>query len=264
MGTSLRVRQSAPRRPFESATPSVERPDGSLDPSLHPSVAAESVPTRLGSPTLARVLRPLLVVLVISLSPLQTRAQDDDAELAAELAELRLRDREARIAEGWVLVGYGGSSIAAGAVLSGIGAEQGDERLLAAGLGTIGWGAINALFSLFLMDLSGDVARDIEADRSARGADLVAAREDAARDQWSTATLIAVNAGLDVFYVVTGILLALLGDAAGPGDWAYDGREGLIGYGAAMSAQGAGLLIYDVVTWLFAQERGDRLIRMGR
>lgn len=189
---------------------------------------------------------------------------DDEASFAAELAELRRRDRDARIAEGWVLVGYGGASIAAGAVLSGIGAEQGDERMLAAGLGTLGWGAINALFSLFLMDLSGAVARDIEADRDARGADLVAAREDAARDQWSTATLIAVNAGLDVFYVVTGILLALIGDTAGPGDWAFGAREALIGYGAAMSAQGGGLLIYDVVTWLFAQDRGDRLLHLGR
>jgi hypothetical protein len=189
---------------------------------------------------------------------------DPEASFSAELAELRLRDREARVAEGWVLVGYGGASIAAGAVLGGIGAEQNDERLLAAGLGTLGWGAINALFSIFLMDLGGDVARDIEADRGARGADLVAAREDAARDQWSTATLIALNAGLDVFYVVTGILIALIGDAASPGDWAFGGREGLIGYGAAMTAQGGGLLVYDVITWLFAQDRGDRLLRMGR
>jgi len=192
------------------------------------------------------------------------RAEPDEASFAVELAELRLVDRQARIAEGWVLVGYGSASIAAGAVLSGIGAEQNDERLLAAGLGTLGWGAINALFSIFLLDLSGDVLRDIEADRSARGSDLVAAREDAAGAQWSAATLIALNAGLDVFYVFTGILLALIGDAASPGDWTFGGREALIGYGASMSAQGGGLLIYDVITWLFAQDRGDRLLRMGR
>lgn len=188
----------------------------------------------------------------------------EDAALAEELYALRLGDREARLAEGWVLVGYGGASIATGAVLAGIGASNGDERLLWAGLGTLGWGAINAVFSIFLMDLSGSTLRDIEADRSARGDALTEAREDAARDQWNTATVIAFNAGLDFFYVATGILLAILGETAGPGDFAFGGREPLIGYGAAMAAQGAGLLIYDVVTWLFAQDRGDRLLRMGR
>jgi hypothetical protein len=188
----------------------------------------------------------------------------DDVALAEELYALRLGDREARLAEGWVLVGYGGASIATGAVLTGVGASNGDDRLLWAGLGTLGWGAINAVFSVFLMDLSGSTLHDIEADRSARGDALTEAREDAARDQWNTATVIAFNAGLDFFYVATGILLAILGETAGPGDFAFGGREPLIGYGAAMAAQGAGLLIYDVVTWLFAQDRGDRLLRMAR
>lgn len=188
-----------------------------------------------------------------------------DEEVQAEaLYQLRLGHREARTNEGWVLVGYGGASIAAGGVLTGIGAAQNDERLLWAGIGTLGWGAINAVFSLFLMDLSGSVQRDIEADRSARGAELTAAQQDAARDELHTAAIIAVNAGLDVFYVATGILLAVIGGISSPGEWSYGAREGLIGYGAAMAAQGGGLLIYDVVTWLFAQDRGDRTLALGR
>ena len=114
------------------------------------------------------------------------------------------------------------------------------------------------------MDLSGAVRRDIEADRAARGADLDAAREDAAREEWRTAAIIAVNAGLDVFYVATGILLAVIGGISSPGEWSYGAREGLVGYGAAMAAQGAGLLLYDVVTWLLAQDRGDRTLALGR
>jgi hypothetical protein len=216
----------------------------------------------------------LLAVLWLTTSPAPAGAQDapDLAEAAApadegvaeELYRLRLGHREARMNEGWTLVAFGGVSLAAGGILTGVGAAQNDERLLWAGLGTLGWGAINAVFSLFLMDLSGEVRRDIDEDRHARGADLTAAREDAAREQWRTAATIAVNAGLDVFYVATGILLAVLGDLSSPGEWSYAAREGLVGYGAAMAAQGGVLLVYDVVTWLLAQDRGDRTMALGR
>lgn len=193
------------------------------------------------------------------------RACDDETALAARLAAERRAILEARANEGWTLVAFAAASIATGVAFAGAGAAARDDRTVWAGIGTAGWGAINALFSLFLFDLSGAAGRDIEADRSARGADLVAAREDAARDQYGTATLIAVNAGLDVFYVAAGLLLFALGDLADPGDgWTHDGRDALVGYGGAMAAQGGVLLVYDVVTWLLAQERGDRILRMGR
>jgi len=188
----------------------------------------------------------------------------DEAVLAEELYALRLGHREARANEGWALVAFGGASIATGGVLTGLGAAQNDERLLWAGVGTLSWGAINALLSVFLFDLAGSVREGAEADRSARGADLRTAREDAARDEYHTGAFIAVNAGLDVFYVATGILLAVIGGLSSPGEWSYGAREGLVGYGAAMAAQGGGLLIYDVVTWLLAQDRGDRTLALGR
>lgn len=191
---------------------------------------------------------------------------DETAEssLAERLAATRRANLEARANEGWTLVAFAAASIAAGTAVAIAGADAHDDRTLWGGIGTAGWGAINAIFSLFLFDVSGGIGRDIEADRGARGADLVRAREDAARDQYSTATLIAVNAGLDVFYVAAGILLSVLGDVSDPGDWSYDARDGLVGYGAAMAAQGGFLLVYDVVTWLFAQDRGDRILHMDR
>ena len=188
----------------------------------------------------------------------------DEALLAEELYQLRLGHREARANEGWALVGFGGASIATGGVLTGLGAAQNDERLLWAGVGTLSWGAINALLSVFLFDLPGSVRAGAEADRTARGADLLAAREDAARDEYHTGAIIALNAGLDFFYVATGVLLAVIGGVSSPGEWSYGAREGLVGYGAAMAAQGEGLLIYDVVTWLLAQDRGDRTLDLGR
>ncbi len=169
---------------------------------------------------------------------------------ADRLAALRLAHREARTSEGIVLLGYGLASIVAGVLAAGIGNQ--DERWLALGLGTAGWGAINALFSVFLFDLGNGRLRDIESGRSLRGDGLDRAREDWAADQYSTAALIAVNAGLDIFYLATGILLFIIGDQMAPD------LQALQGYGIAMAAQGTGLLAYDLTTWIAATQRGDQ------
>jgi hypothetical protein len=172
-----------------------------------------------------------------------------DAAAADRLASLRLSQREARHTEGYVLLGWALASVVGGGVIAGAGYQ--DERWLGAGLGTLGWGAINALFSIFLFDLSGGQLRDIEADRALRGRELDVAREDWAAGQYSTAAIIAVNAGLDVFYVATGILLWVIAAQSAPE------LRWLEGYGAAMAVQGGALLGYDVTTWIAASQRGD-------
>lgn len=169
---------------------------------------------------------------------------------ADRLATLRLAHRDARTAEGIVLLGYGVASIVVGALTAGIGYQ--DDRWLGFGLGTAGWGLINSIFSVFLFDLGNGRLRDIEAGRSLRGDGLDQAREDWAADQYNTAAVIAVNAGLDVFYVVTGVLLFVIGDQMLPD------QQFLEGYGIAMAAQGTGLLAYDLITWIAAAQRGDQ------
>lgn len=186
--------------------------------------------------------------LTLSLSELDRQ----DAR-ASCLASVRLANRQDRIDEGVVLLGFGLLSTIAGGTIAGIGANDGSDLMLSLGLGTAGWGVINAAFSAALFDVSGSGLAEIEADRVLTSEALVRARERAAAAQDQTATIIAVNAGLDVFYVATGLLLALLGDQAEPEDrW-------LLGYGLAMAAQGTFLLAYDGVTWAFAADRASRL-----
>jgi hypothetical protein len=168
---------------------------------------------------------------------------------AERLATLRLAHREARTTEGVVLLGYGLASIVAGALAAGIGNQ--DDRWLGFGLGTAGWGLINAIFSIFLFDLGDGRLHQIESDRALRGDALDHAREDWAADQYGTGAVIAVNAGLDVFYIVTGILLFVIADQMAPD------LQALQGYGIAMAAQGTGLLAYDLTTWIAASQRGD-------
>jgi hypothetical protein len=191
--------------------------------------------------------------LSLALSELDTRAARGGC-----LAEVRLVNRQDRIDEGVVLLGWGALSMIAGGVLAGVGLADRDDLWVGFGLGTAGWGLVNALLSLALLDLGDGQRQAIERERDLAGELLERAREDAAAAQYQTATILAVNAGLDAFYVVTGILLWIVGESAATDD------RGLMGYGAAMASQGAALLAYDTVTWLLAGARGDRLRTLYR
>lgn len=172
---------------------------------------------------------------------------------ASCLAGVRLANRQDRIDEGVVLLGFGILSAIAGGVTAGIGASDANDLLVSVGVGTAGWGAINAALSFALFDLEGAGLREIEDGRSLTSEALLRARDRAAAAQDETAMILAVNTGIDVFYVATGVFLAVLGQQAEPEDrW-------LFGYGLAMAAQGAFLLAYDGVTWVFAAERAGRL-----
>jgi hypothetical protein len=172
---------------------------------------------------------------------------------ASCLASVRLANRQDRIDEGVLLLGFGVLSAIAGGVMTGVALTDGNDLLLSAGLGTAGWGVINAAFSAALFDLTGSGLRDIEDDRHLTSEALLRARDEAAAAQDQTAAIIAVNAGLDIAYIATGLLLYFLGEAARPRD-AF-----LVGYGLAMTVQGGVLLAYDGVTWGFAADRASRL-----
>lgn len=222
------------------------------------TVTEAPVETGAMSNTLDRlVLRPLLddpcARLSLVLSELDARAARGGC-----LAEVRLTNRQDRIDEGVVLLGWGALSVIAGGVVAGVGLADRDDLWVGFGLGTAGWGLVNALLSLALLDLDDGQRRAIERDRDLAGELLERAREDAAAAQYQTATVLAVNAGLDAFYVVTGILLWIVGESSASED------RGLMGYGAAMASQGAALLAYDTVTWLLAGARGDRLRTLYR
>lgn len=184
-----------------------------------------------------------------------TLALEDRAVL--RLGEERTRQRAERIDAGVVLLVYGLASVVAGGVAAGVGHD--DPRWLGAGLGTAGWGAVNAALALGLLDLGGGLARAIDADRAAvRGAARVRLRESLARDAYASATVFAVNAGLDVFYVAAGVMLAVIARLLDAPDPALEG------YGIAMAAQGAGLLAFDVVEWVGSLDRADRLLALDR
>jgi hypothetical protein len=174
---------------------------------------------------------------------------------AVRLAEERLHQRDERFEEGLGLVLYGSASVLAGGVIAAIG--HADERWLWAGLGTLAWGAINIPFGVPMMDPGGGALAQIDADRGLSGTALARRREELARGQYGAGSIFAFNGGLDVFYVASGILLAILGHELDPE------VPALTGYGVAMAVQGIGLLVYDLVGWARASARGDRLLHLA-
>lgn len=173
--------------------------------------------------------------------------------VAARLATVEEGIRDDRVHAGIALLSGGAVSVIGGGIVAGVGYE--DPFWLSFGLASAGWGAINALLSISLFDPGGGAAASIEAHRAMRGEELARAREEVLRAQHGSATLFALNLGLDVFYVATGALLFFLADQLE----APDDRAALRGYAAAQISQGAFLFVFDLVEWIAAADRADRV-----
>lgn len=202
-------------------------------------------------------MRWATVALLLAAIPARAGAQSVDLTvpdpIAVELADVRLAHQHERREAGAVLLSAGLLSVLAGAIVAGVAHE--DPFWLMFGLGTAGWGTVNAGLAVAMLDLGDGGFARIEADRGLRGPELAAARERALRAQHDTATLFAFNLGLDVFYVATGVLLFLVADRI---DGAQE-REFLRGYSVAMTGQGAFLFAFDLVEWLASSARAARI-----
>lgn len=197
------------------------------------------------------------LALVVCLVPATAGAQAVDltqpAPMASELADVRRAHHAERREAGHVLFWTGVASVVAGGVVAGV--MHDDPFALMFGLGTAGWGAVNASLAIGMLDLSGGGFARIEADRLLRGEELRAARERALRAQERSGALFALNLGLDVFYVAAGVLLFFLADQ-------LEGEQNaqfLRGYSVAMASQGAFLFGFDLVEWIASSARADRI-----
>lgn len=205
----------------------------------------------------AGTMRVASLALLIALSPAAASAQAVDLTrpdpIADELTDVRLSLHAERREAGIALFAGGLLSVVAGAVIAGV--EHDDPFWLSFGVGTLGWGAINAALAIGMLDLGDGGARSIEADRAVRGEALARARERALRQQHGAATVFALNAGLDVAYVLSGILLFFVADQLD----AESDAAALRGYAIAQLGQGGFLLVFDLVEWIASSARADRV-----
>jgi len=178
-----------------------------------------------------------------------------DEALAGDLSELALGHVEAKKTEGLVLLIWGLASFGAGIAIAAAGHE--DDGWFYGGITTASWGAINAGLSLLLLDLGGTAEAHARQTRELRGRALFARRDELIAGQQGSATLFALNTGLDVAYIVAGALLYGFGAAESPEDSA------MVGVGGAILAQGAALLVFDLFNWIGAASRGSALREAG-
>ena len=189
-----------------------------------------------------RGMRTLVLVLLLS-APSLAHAEASPSEA---LAGLRLDARASRQVAGFWLVGWGGVSTVAGAAVAIAGHEN--QAVLAAGITTASFGLINAALSIGLFDLSGAQEQRIRREAT-QTADYARLRDEAIAAELQSGQFYAVNAGLDVAYIATGVLMFVLGVTRSRSDsWEK-------GVGVAFMSQGAWLLAFDIISWIAANRR---------
>ena len=192
-----------------------------------------------------RMIRLLTTTIALLAASPTASAQD----FATEVRELRLEHHEARETEGWVLLGWGVANVVGGGIAAAVGHDE--PAALAAGLVSAGFGVVNGLLSLVLLDLSGSRERDIRAGRLGELTDPQEVREQAVVDQLKSGQIFALNFGLDVGYIASGALMYFLGRERD--------EDPLAASGLTIAAQGLFLLVFDLVNWLGSNARADEL-----
>ena len=197
-------------------------------------------------------MRLLLLTLLLVSWTTTTRAQSLDlaAHPLQDLTALRLQGGSARHTGGLWLLGAGLLSTLGGAAVALVGRD--DRAYLSGGLTTASFGLINGLLSLGLLDLSKQRERGIRAD-CAQPERYLELREREIAAELQSGQFYALNTGLDVAYIATGVALYVFGAASDRSDpWEK-------GVGVAFFSQGLFLLVFDIASWVGANQRAARL-----
>ncbi len=177
------------------------------------------------------------VTLTLTLTPALASAQTFTVPLD-EARGAMARDERARA---WTLLTAGALSTAAGVPMI---LATDDPRLRWAGVMTAGFGAVNLGLAIpWALRLGNE-------DRPVAGETELMTRLRRSRAAHRTATVFAVNVGLDVLYVVAGTVAWILG--------AHEGADGLRGGGIATLAQGTFLLAFDLWGWVASDRNATR------
>lgn len=209
---------------------------------------------------------PIALALAFALcrpAPAAAQQRQGNGEVAAaeqrlndELRRLRLDHRRQGRREGLTLLSWGIASALVGASVAA--AQRSEEAWLAAGVTTASFGVVDALFALGLLDLSGSRRRSALQGRLGDHEGFEEVRDAAVAAQLGSGQSFAVNAGLDVFYMGTGVLMYVLGRRTDP-ETAW-----LRGAGLSTMVQGAFLFAFDLAGWIRSNGRAEALQQLGR
>lgn len=173
---------------------------------------------------------------------------------AGESLYLARRDTlEQDAPQAWVLLGWGVANAVGGGVLGAVGV--GGELGRSVALNSAAWGVINAAIAIPWVLNNAAERRAMALDRAAlTEPGALRARRDARARHWHGQALsFAVNTGLDVAYVVGGLLTFYIATQLTPRS------DILAGVGLAAAGQGLFLFAFDFAGWMTAVGRARRL-----
>lgn len=190
------------------------------------SHSARSPAARLLAASLPAAL--LLAGLLLSASSVEAQDAQDFLVLADDVADSRRTAGVALLSWGLAGVLTGGAVLTIDALDGGLG-----EAGLASGVTHASFGAINGLLALGLVGTKAAAAEHDPLELS--------------QNELRSGQVFALNLGLDVAYIAAGVLLGL-------GGVELD-KPWMEGAGWAMTAQGAGLLVFDIWQWIASNDR---------
>lgn len=146
---------------------------------------------------------------------------------------------------------WGSMNVVGGSIAAGI--KHDDRTWLSASVTTLGFGLINALLALPLLDLSGTRRAAIAREEAEPPMSLERLRQREAAAQLKSGQVFALNAGLDILYLATGaFLLAMSQRDTRHADWER-------GVGAAFLVQAPFFLGFDIGCWIRSNRRAAEL-----
>jgi hypothetical protein len=170
---------------------------------------------------------------------------------AARLAGLRQHFLDERRREGLALLVWGSMNVVGGSIVAGI--QHDDGAWLSASLTTLGFGLVNALLALPLLDLAGTRRAAILREQTDTALPFDRLRDREVSAQLKSGQVFALNLGLDLLYLATGaFLLGMAQRDTRHAEWER-------GVGTAFMVQAPFLFGFDLVCWMRANRRAAEL-----
>jgi hypothetical protein len=170
------------------------------------------------------------------------------------LVDTRTRLIESERAQVIVLASAAAVSIAAGTAIAI--AKRDDKFWLNFGVITAAFGAVNMGFAVAGFVQTGNERVSIETKRTLQGDVLLKYRDELVANARSSATIYALNLGLDVAYMTAGALLWVFGQR-------FLKNDSMHGIGIAGVIQGAMLFVYDLAAWIVSDQHGAAIARLS-
>ena len=170
------------------------------------------------------------------------------------LVDMRARQIDSERAQVIALTSVAAASLAAGTTRAIV--KRDDKFWLGFGVITAAFGAVNMGFAVAGFVQGNNERRLNESKRSLQGDLVLQYRDELVANARSSATIYALNLGLDIAYITAGAMLWIFGQR-------FLNNDAMHGMGIAGVIQGALLFAYDLAAWIVSDQHGTAIARLS-